>query len=302
MKNLDDLTIIIVTYKTNKDILFDCLNSINPKIKILIVENSNNIEFKLELENTFSNVSVLLSQKNLGYGAGNNLGLKKIKTRYGLISNPDVVYEGNFFDKIDLYLNNEINFSIIGPSYFDNSGYSPFGAFDNKNDKILKDKKYDSNFLKKVDWVVGCSLLVDTQNIDKNDFFDENIFLYFEEIDLCRRIIKKGGEIYNSSILKIKHLGHKGSAATDPQYSIETEMFRNWHWMWSSFYYHKKHNDYFYAVFKMFGKFTKSFIKSIVFFILNDNVKRTMYFARFYGLLCAFIGTKSFYRVRSLFK
>ena len=35
--------------------------------------------------------------------------------------------------------------------------------------------------------------------------------------------------------LKIKHLGHKGSAATDPEYSIETEMFRNWHWMWSSF-------------------------------------------------------------------
>ena len=47
------------------------------------------------------------------------------------------------------------------------------------------------------------------------------------------------GKVFCSSKLLINHLGHKGSAATDPQYSIETEMFRNWHWMWSAFYYKK---------------------------------------------------------------
>ena len=102
--------------------------------------------------------------------------------------------------------------------------------------------------------------------------------------------------------MKVKHLGHKGSAATDPDYTIESEMFRNWHWMWSSFYYHKKHGNYLTALFKMSGKFIKSLLKSIIFSIIYNKKKQTMYFARVYGLLCAFIGTKSFYRVKSLFE
>ena len=302
MSKLNDLTVIIVTFRTNKEILYDCIDSIDPKVKVLIIENSDDTDFKDQLEKKYSNVSVILAKKNLGYGAGNNLGLKNIRTRYGLISNPDVVYQKEFFIKLEDYLRPDLEFSIIGPSYFDDPHHSPFGAFDNKNDTLLKEKNYDDNFLKEVDWVVGCSLLIDTNKVDLNDMFDENIFLYFEEVDLCKRIRFKNGKIFNSSILKINHLGHKGSAATDPKYSIETEMFRNWHWMWSSFYYYKKHNNYFYALFKMSGKFIKSIFKTIVFSIFYNKKKQTMYFARFYGLLCSFLGIKSFYRVKSLFK
>ena len=302
MTYLNNLTVIIVTFRTDKEILYNCINSIDSNVKVLIIENSEDVSFKDLLEKKYLNVSVILAKKNLGYGAGNNLGLKNIQTRYGLVSNPDVVYEKDFFVKLKDYLTSDIQFSIIGASYFKTTDHSPFGAFDNKNDILLKKKNYDNNFLKEVDWVVGCSLLIDTKNVDLNDMFDENIFLYFEEIDLCKRIKFKRGKIFNSSILKIKHLGHKGSAATDPKYSIETEMFRNWHWMWSSFYYYKKHNNYFYALIKMSGKFVKSIIKTILFSILYNQKKQTMYFARFYGLLCSFLGIKSFYRVKSLFK
>ena len=302
MKFLNELTVVIVTYKTNREILDNCIDSIDPSVKILIVENSSDIEFKKEMESKFQNVSVLLANKNLGYGAGNNLGFKNIKTRYGLISNPDIVYEKDFFKNTQNYLIPQIEFSIIGISYFDDKDNLPYGAIDNKKNDLLKEKKYDTNYLKEVDWVVGCSLIVDTKFVDINDMFDENIFLYFEEIDLCRRIKLGGGKIFNSSILKVKHLGHKGSAATDPDYTIETEMFRNWHWMWSSFYYHKKYGNYLTALFKMSGKFIKSLLKSIIFSIIYNKKKQTMYFARFYGLLCAFIGTKSFYRVKSLFE
>ena len=302
MKILNELTVVIVTYKTNREILNNCIDSIDPSVKILIVENSSDIEFKKEMESKFQNVSVLLANKNLGYGAGNNLGFKNIKTRYGLISNPDIVYEKDFFKNIHNYLVPQIEFSIIGISYYDDKDNLPYGAIDNKKNDLLKEKKYDSNYLKEVDWVVGCSLIVDTKLVDINDMFDENIFLYFEEIDLCRRIKLRGGKIFNSSILKVKHLGHKGSLATDPDYTIETEMFRNWHWMWSSFYYHKKYGNHLTALFKMLGKFIKSLFKSLIFSILYNKKKQTMYFARFYGLFCAFIGTKSFYRVKSLFK
>jgi len=298
---IQDLTIIIVTYKTNHKILADCIDSIDKEVKILIVENSNELNFKRNLEKEYKNVTVILSGKNLGYGAGNNLGFKNISTRYGLISNPDIIYHKDFFKNITNYISGKINFSIIGVSYFEDEANLPYGSFDNKKDYKLKLQDYDAYNLKEVDWVVGCSLLLDTKNLDKNDLFDENYFLYFEEIDLCRKVKSKYGNIFNSSILKVKHLGHQGSAATDPSYSIETEMFRNWHWMWSSFYYHKKHNNYFTAIIKMSGKFIKSILKFFIFTVFYDKKKQTMYFARFYGIFCSMIGLKSFYRVKSLF-
>lgn len=298
---IQDLTVIIVTYKTNLKILCDCIESIDKEVKILIIENSNDLNFKKNLETDYKNVDVILSGKNLGYGAGNNLGFKNISTRYGLISNPDIIYDKNFFKNIINYTSGKIKFSIIGVSYFDDEINLPYGSFDNKKDYKLKMQDYNLYNLKEVDWVVGCSLLLDTKNLDKHDLFDENYFLYFEEIDLCRKIKSKYGNIFNSSILKVKHLGHQGSAATDPSYSIETEMFRNWHWMWSSFYYKKKYNNYFIALFSMLGKLIRSFAKMIFFTLFYNKNKQTMYYARFSGLINSIIGKKSWYRVKSLF-
>ena len=96
---------------------------------------------KNKIEQKYDNVKVILSGKNLGYGSGNNLGIKNTKTRYVLISNPDVVYNDNFFDELKNYLKDEINFSVIGPSYNDEKLLS-YGSFDlsvnkNKFDKFF---------------------------------------------------------------------------------------------------------------------------------------------------------------------
>ena len=296
MNNLKDLTVIIVTFKTNEDILYNCINSISKDVNIINIENSNDTSHKKKIEQKYNNVKVILSGKNLGYGGGNNLGIQKSETRYILISNPDVVYNNNFFEEVKNYLKDDLNFSIIGPSYNDEKILS-YGSFDlSKNSN-----EFDKFHLKEVDWVVGCTMLLDTKKIDENFYFDENFFLYFEEADLCRRIKLKGGRIYTSSKLLVDHYGHKGSAATDPKYSIETEMFRNWHWMWSSFYYKKKYSNYLIALGSMFGKLARSFIKMIFFTIVYNKKKQTMYYARFAGLINSMLGKKSWYRVKSLF-
>ena len=301
MNNLDQLTSIIVTYRTNHDILLDCLNSIHKDVKILIVENSNDAGFKQIFESKFKNVSVILSGKNLGYGGGNNLGIKNSKTNFVFISNPDVIYEKNFFLKIDSYIENKIDFTIMGVSYR-NDKYLSYGSFDNKKNKALKELSYNENGLKEVDWVVGCSVLINKNKFNLPYFFDDNIFLYFEEVDICRRVKMSGGKVLTSSKLFAKHLGNKGSAATDPDYSIETEMLRNWHWMWSTFYYHKKHHNYFYALVITSGKLVRSFLKMIIYTINYDKKKQTMYYVRFLGIINSMIGRKSWYRVKSLFK
>jgi len=86
---LSNLTVIIVTYKTDRNILRNCINSIDRKVKIKIIENSENFENKEIFESDFSNLSIYCTGKNLGMGSGNNFGINLVKTRYVLILNPD---------------------------------------------------------------------------------------------------------------------------------------------------------------------------------------------------------------------
>ena len=148
-----------------------------------------------------------------------------------------------------------------------------------------------------MDWVIGCAMLINLEKFNTRKLFDENIFLYFDEFDLCRRVKSKNGIIYSSKNLFVKHLGNKGSL--DEKYSIEFEMLRNWHWMWSTFYYHKKYYGYLYAVYKTYGKLFRSIFKMILFSILFNKKKKTIYSARALGILSAMLGKNSSYRIKS---
>ena len=79
-----DLTIVINTFNSDEKI-YSCLNTIHSDYKVLIVENSNNFKFKESIEKRYSNVSCLLTGKNLGYAKGNNLGLSKVRSKFALI-------------------------------------------------------------------------------------------------------------------------------------------------------------------------------------------------------------------------
>ena len=76
-----NLTIVIVSFNSG-DILHRCIKSIDKKYPIIIVENSLNNKLKFELEKIYPNVNCILPKENLGYGAGNNLGIKQAKSKY----------------------------------------------------------------------------------------------------------------------------------------------------------------------------------------------------------------------------
>ena len=100
MKKINNLTVVIVTYLTDKKILLNCIQSIDKKINIIIVENSKKFIHKSYFLNKFSNIQVICTGLNLGYGKGNNFGLDRVKTDYALILNPDIICKDNFFKKI----------------------------------------------------------------------------------------------------------------------------------------------------------------------------------------------------------
>ena len=302
MNNIHNLTIVIVTYRTDEKILTDCLNSIDPQINILIVENSKNNKFKEKLENKYPNLNVVLSGRNLGYGAGNNFGLTRVKTKFALILNPDVTLEQNFIKELDKYLDQQINFHIMGVNYRNDTQWKSSGFFSefDKKIKLKHEEKSNHDSLEIVDWIVGYTMLINLEKFESRKLFDENIFLYFEDFDLCRRIKSIEGKIYSSKDLLAKHLGKKGS--TDQDYNLEFEILRNWHWMWSTFYYHKKYYGHLYAVYKNYGKLFRSIFNLFLYTILFNTKNRKIYSARASGLLNAMLGKKSWYRVGTLFQ
>lgn len=294
--NFSDLTIVIVTYKTNISILEKCLSSIDPSVKIIIIENSSKFINEDHISNKYKNVSIFCSGSNIGYGRGNNYGLQRVDTKYALILNPDIICEKNYFENLNIYLNNKLDFTIIGSQYLDNEIYAPAGFFD--RELKLKDANqiHDLN-LSKVDWVVGCSMLINLKKFKNKSIFDENFFLFFEEFDLCKYLKKNDEKVYSSSKLIVNHFGFKSS--TDLTNELDLIKLRNWHYMWSYFYYHRKNEGYLDALKVSFGKLIRSFFKLILFTLILNKKKRTNYLYRFLGLLNSMMGKKSSYRINN---
>ena len=298
MHTLENITVLIVTYLTQKHILINCLKSIDNRVKIKIVENSQNFEFKNEILSNFDNVEIICTGENLGYGKGNNFGLKLIKTDYALILNPDLTCDNKFFSNIIKVLNNVKDFTIIGCQYLNDKIFLPAGFFNKKQNqefsKKFKDEKVDD--LEKVDWVTGCSMLVNLKKFSDKEIFDKNFFLYFEEFDLCKSIIDRGENVYTSKYLKIDHLGFQSSLGSSSENKDRANRLREWHWMWSSFYFYKKNYSYLRAIYKMFGKLIKSFFKFNYYFLTLQKTNKEKYFYRFLGIFNSMIGRPSFFR------
>ena len=198
----------------------------------------------------------------------------------------------------DFILQKNRDFSIIGCQYIYDKVFMPAGFFDSKKNNVFK-KKFKNNEivpLEKVDWVTGCSMLINLKQFENKEIFDKNFFLYFEEFDLCRSIIDKGNNVFTSSDLKIHHLGFQSSLGNDLENLEIANRMREWHWMWSSFYFYKKNYGLLKAFMKMSGKFFKSFFKLIFFSLTFQNIKKDKYLHRFLGILNAMIGNPSSFR------
>ena len=124
-------------------------------------------------------------------------------------------------------------------------------------------------------------------------FFDENFFIYLEEVDLCKRLKMNNKKIYVDPDILIDH---QGGSYHDEEYNFEMELSRNWHWMWSTFYYNKKYNGYFFAIKSVYKKMISSILK-YTFYLLSFNQKRRLiYKYRVSGLFNSIIGKPSWYR------
>ena len=277
MKIYDDITIVLVSFRS-KDKIKNLIENIPNKFRILIIENSQDYELKREFE-TNDNVDIYLKD-NIGYGSAANFARKKLTSKYFLLCNPDLenidnISITNFYNNAE---NLYPNFLSLGPC-FNEKDINP-------NISYIKKKK-----------ISGACMFICSISFDKIKGFDENIFLYFEEDDLCTRANKVGLYSYQIKTIFVEHKIGTSASIINENDKIKIKELTLWHFIWSKFYFYKKHKGKFLSILYFLPIFFRIIFKIILTKLLSDELNHKKYKIRLDGLISSILGKKSSKRI-----
>jgi len=225
-----DVSIIIVSYN-NLEILNSCIVSLYKHItdisfEVIIVDNGSDKEKIKEICNGYSNLKLILNEKNVGFAKANNIGLKIASGKYVLFLNNDTVFIENSIKKVFDYAEKNKNI-ILGCKLLNPDGSwqqstanypSLINAWSSNfflykffpHSKTLNKYHIHSNKVTQpieVDYVLGAFLFGSKKEIMELNGFDEKFFFYAEDIDLCYRYKKFGGKVIFYPLTSIIHIG-----------------------------------------------------------------------------------------------
>jgi len=241
-----ELSIIIVDYNSS-DFTIDLIKNLEEKLiglryEIIVVNNNPTGEADEKIRKfckDFSNLTIIKAQKNLGFGAGNNLGAKEAKGEYLLLLNPDTKVVDNSIQKMLDFLAKRPEVGALTPllyqgdqktlqRHFFGRFQTLFGIITRSQRGKIPRKTMDFFYS---EMVTGASMMIRRELFNKIDRFDENFFMYIEDEDLCRRIVKLG--LKNAVITSAKIIHFEGQSST----SLEKKKF----YYKSQDYYWRKH-------------------------------------------------------------
>jgi len=297
----DEVTVVICSFFSHEK-LSKLVSTIDSKFKILIIDNAREFSIKNYYYN-LSNVNYYIPEKDLGLSGSYNYALHNCSTKYIFITQPDVTLElstiPKLYDAIKKYNNSAILASKV--VYDDDQLDTDYILLKfNKNNKIINIKKKYQNYFSYneikgdicVDAVTCTTMFINCEFIKKIGGWDDNFFMYCEDMDLCLRARINGYQIIKVSDSKVKHLGFS-SHSEDNNESFDDK--RNWHWSWSQIYFYRKHNSKYFFYKIVFKLVIISFIKLILYSLISKKKSRP-YLFKFYGGLVSLINFSSFYR------
>lgn len=277
MKIYKDITIVLVSFKS-KNKIKSFVKKITKYFKIIIVENSLDYELK-DFFKKNKNIKIYLKD-NIGYGSAANFARSRVSTKYFLLCNPDLE-NINSHSLENFYIIAEKlypNFLSLGPSFNSNKMNSSFNY-------IRKDK------------ISGACMFFCSISFDKLNGFDENIFLYFEEDDLCKRANKLRLFSYQLNNLFIKH--EIGTSVSNIN-KIEKKKIKEltlWHFIWSKYYFHRKHKGMILTIPLFIPVLIRILFKIALTKFLSDKKNSRKYKIRLSGLISSILGKKSYKRI-----
>ncbi len=219
---MDKLTVAIVNYNAG-DYLTKCLPSLKKAsneadMKIIVIDNASTDDSIKNAQKKFPEVLYILNSENVGFGKANNQVLKNLKTEFVLILNPDVEVEKGVIKGCIEYMKEHQDVGALTPEILLPDGridltahrgfptpWASFKYFFLKNDDLYHLSKRDLKNVHEVDAVAGAFLLTRKSVLEKSGYFDEEYFMYAEDIDLCFRIKEKGYRIMYLPYLKVLH-------------------------------------------------------------------------------------------------
>lgn len=272
MNNSDLCTVVIPTFFPGKE-LFSNINSIPRDFRIIIVDNSYDSVLKDKISQ-FKNCDYF-NIGDVGLGKSFNFALSKVKTPYMLLTQPDVILRNNCIQNLILGIKKYKDAAMVVPIVYDKTIYSKYDFYDLK---YLKDKKeFLPTRIKEissaplgdfcVDAVNATTMLIKIDAIKKIDGWDDNYYVYLEDIDICLRL-----RLNNYSIIKIANasVDHLGWSSHFKEIEDTMNISRIWHFTWSSLYFENK----FVRKKKVFKKLSQIIFVSIIKIILNILIFR----------------------------
>lgn len=225
----------IVTYLTPEDMLMKVLNSAlssNTIGKLFIVDNSPTDDISLLLPND-PRIVYIPNPANTGFGAGHNIAIKQSLsegTTYHLVLNPDVYFLEGTLERIVSYMDKNLDVGNLMPKVIYPNGslqflckllptpydwigrrFNPIKSIVEKRNNLFELKFSGYNKIMEVPYMSGCFMFLRISAIEKVGLYDENIFMYGEETDLCRRLISGAYKTVFYPDSEIIHEFQKGS-------------------------------------------------------------------------------------------
>ncbi|HSW56702.1 MAG TPA: glycosyltransferase family 2 protein [Ignavibacteriaceae bacterium] len=266
-----ELSIIIINYNS-KQVLLNCLHSLlqsptNISSEIFVIDNASTESIK-DVEQQFPEIVFIFNEKNIGFAAANNIGIKESKGRYILLLNPDTIVNDDSFPPMIQYLEKHDDVGIVGCKIFNADGEiersthsfpSLLKEFVHANEfikniigydswiagplkKIFRAKSlesyWDHNSIKEVDHVTGACMMVKREAIDKVGLLDEAFFLYNEEVEWSLRMKQAGYKsvfVPDSSIIHLFGYSTKQGVQKQTINKLLVERYRG------MFYFFQKH-------------------------------------------------------------
>lgn len=223
-----DVSIIIVSYNT-KDLLQNCLASIYEKTKgtcfeVIVIDNASKDGSVAMVRTHFPNVILIESEINLGFGKANNQASLHARGNHLFFLNSDVLLLNNAVYILSNFLYQNPLIAICGGNLY-SADLKPATSFSQTMPGVLTDIDYffghffsrlkygrnlNFNYTKKDikvnGFISGADLMINRHLFLKNNGFDPDFFLYFEETELTYRIRSKGYAVYSVPKAKIIHL------------------------------------------------------------------------------------------------
>ena len=273
------LSVIILNYNV-RYFLEQCVLSVENAIKnndaeIIVIDNNSSDDSCAMMKQRFPNVKLIENKENLGFPKGNNIGVAQAKGEYICILNPDTVVAEDAFTKVLAFAKKQPHLGIVGVKLIDGTGNflpeskrgipTPWVAFTKITGlyKIFPKSrifgKYYAQHLSenetgKVDILVGAFMVMKRNLYNEIGGFDENCFMYSDDIDLSYRVLKIGKSNYYFDGTSVIH--YKGeSTVKDGTYMKRFQEAMN--------FFYKKHFkvSFFFSVFMKIGILFFSFVK-----------------------------------------